>query len=172
MNTCIFDQLASNQHHHSEMNALFGPTQPCFKCILYLASSLKDPGVSPGSADSVHSWKSVYGSHNCVNTTTACSLKTPRLRSPNPHTYRQDATLQDRLHCEQNQCLNQRSCQVKQCLDARLPLRLMQDSGSVSVALVESSDQVLRCQELRSQMIMAVLPMIQPFCQPCCQLLF
>ena len=113
-----------------------------------------------------------YGSHNCVNTTTSCSLKTPRLRTPNPHTYRQDATLQDRLHCEQNQCLNQRSCQVKQCLDARLPLRLMQDSGSVSVALVESSDQVLRCQELRSQMIMAVLPMIQPFCQPCCQLLF
>lgn len=156
MNTCIFDQLASNQHHHSEMNALFGPTQPCFKCILYLASSLKDPGVSPGSADSVHSWKSVYGSHNCVNTTTACSLKTPRLRSPNPHTYQQDATLQDRLHCEENQCLNQTSCH----------------KSSVSVALVDSSDQVLRCQELRSQMIMAVLPMIQPFCQPCCQLLF
>ena len=24
-----FDQLASNQHHHSRMNALYSPTQPC-----------------------------------------------------------------------------------------------------------------------------------------------
>lgn len=155
MNTCIFDQLASNQHHHSKMNALFSPTQ---LCGVHTVSGFKSQRSRHFSRLCTFSTllEICYGSHNCVNTTTSCSLKTPRLRSPNPHTYQQDATLQDRPHCEENQCLNQTSCH----------------KSSVSVASVESSDQVLRCQEPRSQMIMAVLPMIQPFCQPCCQLLF
>ncbi len=44
-----FDQLASNQHHHSEMNALYSPTQPCLSA--YCIWLLNGPGISPGSAD-------------------------------------------------------------------------------------------------------------------------